>query len=100
MLAASLSLATKYQEEPENMAPVFRLFCVHPRFSGQEEKSSETIRKNQALLRGFIQLFGDSLLNAHEQVTSLDFRDTLPQALRAIAGGVSELPAALSTQEE
>lgn len=37
----------------------------------------DIIQKNEPLLRELIQLFCDSLLNAHEQVTSLAFRDTM-----------------------
>ena len=44
----------------------------------------ETVQKNQPLLRELIQLFCDSLLNAHEQVTSLAFRDTMQRLTKTL----------------
>lgn len=48
------------------------------------EEILETIQKNQALLRELIQVFCDSLLNAHEQVTSLAFRDTMHRLTKTL----------------
>jgi len=48
------------------------------------EEILETIQKNQPLLRDLIQLFCDSLLNAHEQVTSLAFRDTMHRLTKTL----------------
>ncbi len=48
------------------------------------EEILETIQKNQPLLRELIQLFCDSLLNAHEQVTSLAFRDTMHRLTKTL----------------
>lgn len=44
----------------------------------------ETVQKNQPLLRELIQLFCDSLLSAHEQVTSLTFRDTMQRLTKTL----------------
>jgi CRP/FNR family cyclic AMP-dependent transcriptional regulator len=73
------------------------------------EEILETIQKNQPLLRELIQLFCDSLLNAHEQVTALAFRDTMERLTKTLldlagqlgrpAGDRVEITAHL-TQEE
>ena len=44
----------------------------------------EAVQKNQPLLRELIQLFCDSLLNAHEQVTALAFRDTMQRLTKTL----------------
>jgi CRP/FNR family cyclic AMP-dependent transcriptional regulator len=48
------------------------------------EEILETVQKNQTLLRDLIQLFCDSLLKAHEQVTSLAFRDTMHRLTKTL----------------
>lgn len=48
------------------------------------EEILETVQKDQLLLRDLIQLFCDSLLNAHEQVASLAFRDTLQRLTKTL----------------
>jgi CRP/FNR family transcriptional regulator, cyclic AMP receptor protein len=73
------------------------------------EEILETIQKNRLLLRELIQLFCDSLLNAHEQVTALAFRDTMQRLTKTLldlagqlgrpAGNRVEITAHL-TQEE
>ena len=51
----------------------------------------ETIERDPSLLRELIQLFCDAVANAHEQVTSLAFRDTMQRLTKALLDLAGEL---------